>query len=210
MFPADYLFLAFDTEWGAQMEIDKWGWLDKLRLSLDTWGAALPPYAGLDEAIESMERRYEKHPSSWVVAYTLGDLYQRAGRYADSMAVGADCVVLRPKDVRSRYSLATAHRMPGLTKAQIIEQCKQVPEPGSSLMISRHDARHWFLAAVKVAGPRSRKLIESHIRALMVQYEHFFGRPMNPDFERYLDVRNRPTSLDRLERYVTGRTEEYR
>jgi hypothetical protein len=192
------------------MEIDKWGLLDKLRLNLDTWGVALPPYAGLDEAIESMEERYEKRPSSWVVAYTLGDLYQRAGRYADSIAVCTDCVMLRPKDVRSRYSLATGHRMPDLTRAQTIEQCKQVPEPGSSLMISRHDARYWFLTAVKVAGPRSRKLIGSHIRALMVQYERFFGRPMNPDFERYLDIRNRGFAVDRMERYVTGGTEEDR
>lgn len=190
------------------MEIDKWGLLDKLRLRIDTWGVALPPYAGLDEAIESLERRYKKHPSSWVIAYTLGDLYQQARRYADSIAVCLRCVELRPNDARSRYALGTAYRMPDLTIAQKERQCKKAPEPGLSLMTSRHKARYWFQQAAEAAGPRSRKFIAFHIQALEVQYRRLFGREMKPDFKRYLDVRHLSVNSAFLDCYVTERIDE--
>lgn len=190
------------------MEIDDFSWLEKLRIYLLMREAKLAGRFRLDEVIEAMEEVYANHPNSWVLAYKLGDAYQDAGRYAESIVICTRCLELRPDDPRSRYALATAYRMPGATSAQIIQQCKQVPEPGLSLMISRHEARYWFLSALRVAGPRSRRPIGLHIRALKVQYNRFFGRPMNPDFERYLDVRNRSLGLERLERYVTWSTEE--
>lgn len=190
------------------MDVNKWDWLDRLRLSRAMRRSVPPARAGLDELIEAMERAYEDHPNSWEVAYKLGDLYQWAGRYADSIGVCRDCYRLRPNDVRSRYALATAYRMPDLTTAQIIEQCKKVPEPGLSVMISRHEARYWFLQAFKIAGPQSRKRIGTHIKALIAQYNHLFGRPMDADFKRYLTIRNLPISLERLEQYVTASAEE--
>lgn len=188
---------------GTQMEVDKWDSLDQSRLIRDMEEAKVPNGAGLDEMIDTMERAYEDHPNSWEIAYKLGDLYQWAGRYADSIAVCFDCIRLRPNDPRSRYALATAYRMPDLTTEQIIEQCMKVPEPGLSLLISRHEARYWFREAFEITGPRSRKRIEIHIQALIVQYNNLFRRAMDADFERYLAVRELSISLDAMEQYLT-------
>lgn len=191
------------------MEIDDFSCLETFRIHLLMREARLPARFTLDEVIEAMEKVYANHPNSWELAYKLGDAYQDAGRYADSIATCTRCFDLRPDDPRSRYALATAYRMPDLTTAQITEQCKRVPEPGLSLMISRHEARYWFVQAAKLAGPRSRQRIGTHIQALVIQYNHLFGRAMDPDFERYLDVRDRSiASVDRLEQHVTGSSEE--
>ena len=63
------------------------------------------------EFIQAAEKAAKEQPDEWVIWFTLGDKYQAAGMYVQSLQACKRCVELRPKDVRSAYALATAYNI---------------------------------------------------------------------------------------------------
>lgn len=66
--------------------------------------------------IARLIQEYKRNPNDWLVLYLLGDWYNRAKRYQDSINILKKAYRIRPKDPRSTFALATAYRV--LTRAR--------------------------------------------------------------------------------------------
>jgi len=63
------------------------------------------------EFLDAAARAAEIYPNEWVIFYQLGGKYLETGQYAQALQACRRCVELKPNDIRSPYSLATAYNM---------------------------------------------------------------------------------------------------
>lgn len=92
--------------------IAEWSFLDSWKLSREVGRYLANPHDYcVDEFIEAAQKAVQEKPDSWVVWYSLADRCCQVGRYTEAMSACERCLDLRPRDIRSFYSIATVYNM---------------------------------------------------------------------------------------------------
>jgi hypothetical protein len=95
-----------------KMRLDHWGPTDVMHMAgaLGKTPSQYPLHPlNVEGQIETLEKAAQLSPDEWAVWHQLAQAYQKKKRYADFFRAANRCVNLKPKDVRSMFTLAQAY-----------------------------------------------------------------------------------------------------
>lgn len=144
------------------------------------------------EFIAASKKAILKSPDEWVIYYSLADKCVQAGLYSDALAAAYQCVLLRPKDLRSAYALGSNFYTltnPELLKAneeetlrlfdfynEMREEADEKITSGMNqhdalIALSARQAYAWFQECLKLRPDREGKeQLQTHLRILNAKF----------------------------------------